>query len=211
MIMIAFLIGLVFSVPIGPLGMIMLKRSKEKGFWAGFSIVIIDSVAGFIFSLSFLIGIGQIEFEPNLKLAVQIIGLLFLLYIGIKEIFLKDSKSVVKNDISLNGKSVFSNILLVIGYYISNPTIWAFWINISVYANSNIFYDKNLLDYFLFSFLYALGSMTTQYASIKLMKKIVLHNKAAQVLKYVSLGLFVTTFGYFSYKVLENILGEVIK
>ncbi len=211
MIIIAFFIGLIFSVPIGPLGMIMLKRSKDKGFWAGFSIVIIDSVAGFMFSLFFLIGIGQIEFAPNVKLIAQIIGLLFLLYIGIKEVFLKNSKSVVEDDFSFNGKSLLSSILLVIGYYISNPTIWAFWINISVYANSNIFYNKNLIDYFLFSFLFALGSLTTQYISIKLMKNIVRYDKAAQALKYISSGLFVTTFGYFSYKVFENILGEVIK
>ncbi len=72
MIIIAFFIGLLFSIPIGPLGIIMLKRSVDKGFREGFSIAIIDSIAGFIFSLSILMGIGQVEFDPAIKLVAQI-------------------------------------------------------------------------------------------------------------------------------------------
>ncbi|PIQ10671.1 MAG: hypothetical protein COZ80_05555 [Ignavibacteria bacterium CG_4_8_14_3_um_filter_37_9] len=114
MIIIAFFIGLIFSVPIGPLGMIMLKRSVEKGFWEGFTIAIIDAFAGFIFSLSFLIGIGQVELDPTIKLIAQLIGLLFLSWIGIKEVFFKKNK--YEKIISLNKGSLLGNLLLIVFY-----------------------------------------------------------------------------------------------
>ena len=205
MIIIAFFIGLIFSVPIGPLGMIMLKRSTEKGFSAGFSIAIIDSIAGFIFSLTFLIGFSQIAIEPTIKLFAQVIGLLFLLFIGIKEIFFNKNKQNSKKNIALNKGSLIGNLLLVIGYYISNPTLWAFWINISVYANSNLISQKSLLNYILFSFLYALGILTTQYLAIKVMKNLDQFEKSKQTLKYVSTGLFVVTLSYFFYSSIHSI------
>ncbi len=205
MIIIAFFIGLIFSVPIGPLGMIMLKRSVEKGFWDGFSIAIIDSIAGFIFSLTFLIGFSQIELDPTFKLCTQVIGLLFLLFIGIKEIFFNANKQSIKKNIILNKGSLLGNLLLVIGYYISNPTLWAFWINISVYANTNLISQNSLHNYILFSFLYALGVLTTQYLAIKVMKNLDRFEKVKHTLKFVSSGLFVVTLSYFFYTSIKSL------
>jgi len=205
MIIIAFFIGLFFSVPIGPLGMIMLKRSVEKGFWSGFSIAIIDSIAGFIFSLAFLIGFSQVEIDPTYKLFAQVVGLLFLLFIGIKEIFFNVKKQNSKKNIILNNGSLLGNLLLVIGYYISNPTLWAFWINISVYANSNLITQNSLLNYILFSFLYALGVLSTQYVAIKMMKNLDQFEKTKHTLKYLSSGLFIATFSYFFYTSIKSI------
>lgn len=206
MIIIAFFIGLIFSVPIGPLGMIMLKRSVEKGFWEGFTIAIINAFAGFIFSLSFLIGIGQVELDPTIKLIAQLIGLLFLSWIGIKEIFLKNHKHQTEKNISLNKKSILRNLILVISYYISNPTLWAFWINISVYANTNLINESKLFNYVLFSFLYALGDLTTQYLAIQLMKNIERFEKTKIAIKYVSSGLLIVTLSYFFYFSIQSIV-----
>ena len=205
MIIIAFFIGLLFSVPIGPLGMIMLKWSVEKGFWSGFSIAIIDSIAGFIFSLTFLIGFSQVEIDPTFKLVAQVVGLLFLLFVGIKEIFFNTNKGNSKKNIALNKGSLLGNLFLVLGYYISNPTLWAFWINISVYATSNLIFQNSLPDYILFSFLYALGVLTTQYLAIKVMKNLDQFEKAKQTLKYVSSGLFIVTLSYFFYTSIKSI------
>ena len=205
MIIIAFFIGLVFSVPIGPLGMIMLKRSIDKGFWEGFSIAIIDAIVGFIFSLSFLIGIGQVELDPAIKLTAQLVGLLFLISIGIKEVFLKKHKHQTEKNILFNKGSFPGNLFLVIGYYISNPTIWAFWISISVYANNNLINEGNLFNFILFSFLYALGVLTTQYLAIQLMKNIERFEKARSTIKYVSSGIFIVTLSYFFYSSIQSI------
>jgi threonine/homoserine/homoserine lactone efflux protein len=203
MIIIAFFIGLIFSVPIGPLGMIILKRSVEKGFWEGFTIAIIDAIAGFVFSLSFLIGIGQLELDPTIKLIAQLLGLVFLFWIGIKEVFFKKNK--YEKNITLNKGSLLGNLILVIGYYIANPSLWAFWINVSVYANSNLLNERNLFNSILFSLFYALGVLTTQYLAIQLMKNIEQFEKVKIPIKYVSSFLFIVTFIYFFYTSLQSI------
>lgn len=203
MIIIAFFIGLIFSVPIGPLGMIILKRSVEKGFWEGFTIAIIDAIAGFVFSLSFLIGIGQLELDPTIKLIAQLLGLVFLFWIGIKEVFFKKNK--YEKNITLNKGSLLGNLILVIGYYIANPSLWAFWINVSVYANSNLLNERNLFNSILFSLFYALGVLTTQYLAIQLMKKIEQFEKVKIPIKYSSSFLFIVTFIYFFYSSIQSI------
>ncbi len=68
MIVLAFFIGLLFLIPLGPLGQTMLKRSMAQGFWQGFSIAIIDATAGFTISLIFLFGAGQLNIDPTLRL-----------------------------------------------------------------------------------------------------------------------------------------------
>ncbi len=203
MIIIAFFIGLIFSVPIGPLGMIILTRSVEKGFWEGFTIAIIDAIAGFVFSLSFLIGIGQLELDPTIKLIAQLLGLVFLFWIGIKEVFFKKNK--YEKNITLNKSSILGNLILVIGYYIANPSLWAFWINVSVYANSNLLNERNLFNSILFSLFYALGVLTTQYLAIQLMKNIEQFEKVKIPIKYFSSFLFIVTFIYFFYSSIQSI------
>lgn len=205
MIIFAFFIGLIFSVPIGPLGVIMLKRSIEKGFWAGFTIAIIDAIAGFIFSMSFLIGIGQIEFDPTIKLIAQLLGLMLLVSFGIKEVFFKKSISKTEKNISLKKSSLIGNLLLVIGYYVANPTLWAFWINISVFANSNLLGENSLFNSILFSLLYALGVLTTQYLAIQIMKNMEKFERVKRSLSYVSSGLFIATFSYFFYTTIKSL------
>jgi len=205
MIIFAFFIGLIFSVPIGPLGVIMLKRSIEKGFWAGFTIAIMDAIAGFIFSMSFLIGIGQIEFDPTIKLIAQIIGLIILLLLGIKEVFIKKNRNKTEKNISLNKISLLGNLLLVIGYYVANPTLWAFWVNISVYANSNLLGENTILNSIIFSLLYALGVLTTQYLAIQTMKNMEKFERVKKSLSYVSSSLFIATFSYFFYTTIKSI------
>ncbi len=206
MIILAFFIGLISSVPIGPLGMFMLKRTATDGFWDGFSIALLDAIAGFFFSLLFLIGIGQIEFDPMFKLIAQLLGLIILVFIFIKEIFFKKSKYQKVKTISLSSKSFLGNLLLVIGYYISNPTLWGFWINISVIAKSTILKENNIFNSIIFSLLYALGTLTTQYLAIQLiMKNMERFEKAKHTLKYVSTGIFIITFGYFFYYSLQEL------
>ena len=93
----------------------------------------------------------------------------------------------------------------MIGYYISNPTLWAFWINISVYANTNLISQNSLHNYILFSFLYALGVLTTQYLAIKVMKNLDRFEKVKHTLKFVSSGLFVVTLSYFFYTSIKSL------
>ncbi len=205
MIIAAFFMGLLFSVPLGPLGQIMLKRAVERGFWHGFSIALPDAAANFLFSAVFLVGMGQLAVNPTVKLTAQVAGLLFLLFVGIREIFFSPKRKSVKKELSLSSGMVVGNLLLVLGYYVSNPTSWAFWINFSAFINETIIVHQNLFNYIFFSALYALGVLTCQYFAILLFKKIGRLENVRIVVKHVSLGTFIITLSYFLYITVQDL------
>ena len=194
MIVLAFFIGLLFSIPLGPLGQIILKRSMDQGFWQGFSIAIMDAAAGFTICMIFLFSAGQLNFDPTLRLIAQIAGLLFLLLIGIREIFYP-----AKNKMPVSSSRLIENILVVFGYYISNPTIWVFWIYLTGLIFRFQIIEKTSEQYFVFSVLYALGVLACLYLSIMIIRKMKEFENARAVLKYFSTGAFVITFSYFFY------------
>ena len=204
MIIAAFFMGLLFSVPLGPLGQIMLKRTVERGFWHGFSIAIPDAAANFIFSAVFLIGMGQIALIPTVRMTAQVAGILFLLFVGIREIFFSPKRKSIKKEMSLSNSMVVGNLLLVLGYYVSNPTSWAFWVNFSAFINETIIVHQNLFNYIFFSALYALGVLTCQYFANLLFKKIGRLEKVSTALKYASSGVFVITLSYFFYITIQD-------
>jgi putative LysE/RhtB family amino acid efflux pump len=84
MVALAFIIGLIIAIPIGPLGQIIINRSLNRGFWHGFSLAIIDAFVNGILCVVFLYGISSLEMQPVLKLVLNIIGFTFLLFVGIK-------------------------------------------------------------------------------------------------------------------------------
>ena len=205
MIAFAFFIGLLFSIPLGPLGQIMLRRAMDQGFWQGFSIAIMDAAAGFTISLLFLFGAGQLNLDPTLRLIAQIAGLLFLIFIGIKEIFYPAKNKNTEKKVPVSGGRLIENILMVIGYYISNPTIWIFWINLAGFVYQFQIIEKNSEQYFVFSVLYALGVLACQYLAIILIRNMKKFDKTKATLKYLSSGAFVITFSYFFYLTLIDL------
>ena len=199
MIVLAFFIGLLFSIPLGPLGQIILKRSMDQGFWQGFSIAIIDAAAAFTISMIFLFSAGQLNIDPTLRLIAQIAGLLFLFFIGTKEIFLPAKNKRIEKKMPVSGGRLIENFLLVFGYYVSNPTIWVFWIYLAGFIFRFQIIEKTSEQYFVFSVLYALGVLACQYLAIMLIRKMKGFEKARAPLKYLSSGAFVIAFSYFFY------------
>jgi len=217
MIIAAFLLGIIYSVPLGPLGQIMLNRSVDKGFWHGYSLAIICAIADFIICEIFLIGTGNIILGPELKIALEIVGLILLFYFGVKELIfpvlkgqkvntnISNNKDTPQN-IKLTGKSLLKDFLLVTIYDISNPAIAAFWIGFSAIINQKFIYQHNWVNYFLFGLILFMGNLTCQYFSIIFAKKISKTISIKEIIKYISIPLYMATMSYFFYLVLHNIL-----
>jgi len=218
MIFIAFAVGLVISIPLGPLGQMMLNRAVNSGFWHGFSIAIMAAIADFIICEFFLIGTVSLgAISPWIKIALQLLGLAFLAYMGIKEIIIPMMKDKVRKTtenkeqsitkkLKLDEKSLLKNMALVISYYVSNPTYLAFWLSFSVLVNQKFIVQHDLLHYTLFSLFYTLGALSCQYLAIKTVQSAILKSKLMDVLKYVSVILYSGTILYFIYHVTQNII-----
>ncbi|MBW2039608.1 MAG: LysE family transporter [Deltaproteobacteria bacterium] len=216
MILAGFFIGFIYSIPLGPLGQIMLNRSIKRGFWHGFSIGIFGAIADFFLCEMFLIGMEGLNFSPKLKLIVQGIGVIFLAYVGIKEIILpllfkdkKDEKKEVNQSLHLNKsldrKCLLKNLFLVMGYHISNPTILAFWLNMSEVIKTTFIIHQTLFNYTVFSATLGMGILTCQYVSIVLAKKVTQFKNTIFSVRYVTFILFSLTMLYFIIKIIQDI------
>ena len=217
MIFIAFALGLIVSLPLGPIGQMMLNRLIDKGFWDGFSIAIIVTIVDFILCESFLIGtVSLSSFNPWIMIALQIAGLLFLTYIVIKEQILPivirrssktdlDHEEIVKN-IKLNKNTLFKNVFTVLIYYISNPTYLAFWLSFSVLVSQKFIIHHDLLHYTLFSLFFAFGALSVQYITILFVKKATKFGLKKEILNYVSIPIYSIAIIYFFYIITQNII-----
>lgn len=221
MIIIAFGLGLIISVPLGPLGQMMLNRVIYRGFWHGFSIAILSAIADFIVCEFFLVGTVSVgSLNPWIKIGLQIAGLLFLAYIGVKEIILplvgaqkyKATESTKKaaEKLRFDEKMMLKNIATVISYYVSNPTYLAFWLSFSVLINQKFIVIHDLLHFTLFSFFFAAGTLTCQYVAISLVKKAAKTSVKREILKYISIPLYSATIVYFFYLITRNLLHVLV-
>lgn len=221
MIFMAFGLGLIISVPLGPLGQMMLNRVVDRGFWHGFSIAILSSIADFIICEFFLVGTVSIgSFNPWIKIGLQIAGLLFLAYIGVMELILpmlkaKKHKAMentkkATEKLRFDKKTMLKNIVTVLSYYISNPTYLAFWLSFSVLINQKFIVHHDLLHFTLFSFFFAAGTLTCQYVAILLVKKAAKTGVKREILKYISIPLYSATIVYFFYLVTQNLLHVLV-
>jgi len=215
MIFIAFILGLIISVPFGPIGQVMLNRSIDKGFWHGLSIAIIVTIVDFMLCEFSLMGTVSLSLvNPWIMLALQIAGLFFLSYIGVKELILPliknrkkkadlDNKEIV-NNIKLDKNTFFKNIVTVLIYYVSNPTYLAFWLSFSVLINQKFIINHDLLHYTLFSSFFAIGAFSSQFVAILFVKKATKLGLKKEILKYISIPLYSITIIYFLYTIAEN-------
>ena len=221
MILSAFGLGLFYSIPLGPLGQIMLNRAVNKGFWFGFSIAIIAALVDFFMCETFLMGITTIgALSPSLQVAFQVAGLVFLVYIGIREFLFsskfsskkerKDINISVYNEISiedrLNGKVILKDVFLVGIYYLSNPTYIAFWLTFSSLINQKFIYHHDMSNYIIFGIAFSFGVLACQYISIMIARKLGSINILKGFLRYVSIPLYSISIIYFFYRVICNVI-----
>ncbi|MDO8609203.1 MAG: LysE family transporter [bacterium] len=124
------LLGFSVAAPVGPIGILCINRTINKNFAAGFVSGLGAATADLIYGLIAGLGLTLIStFLIDQKLWIQLIGLVFLIYLGIKTIIKKDNniefKSVADKGLL---KDYFSTLILTI----TNPITILFFI--AVYA-----------------------------------------------------------------------------
>lgn len=120
------LLGFSVAAPVGPIGVLCINRTINKNFAAGFVSGLGAATADLIYGLIAGLGLTAIStFLIDQKMWIQLIGLVFLIYLGIKTIIKKDSdiefKSVVDKGLL---KDYFSTLILTI----TNPVTILFFI-----------------------------------------------------------------------------------
>lgn len=85
-------LGFSVAAPVGPIGILCINKTIHKNFTAGFVSGLGAATADLIYGLMAGLGLTVIStFLINQKLWIQLIGLIFLIYLGMKTIIKKDS------------------------------------------------------------------------------------------------------------------------
>lgn len=119
------IIGVTIAAPVGPIGILCIKRTLEQGKWIGFvsglGAATADGVYGIIAGLGLTV---IIHFLTGISIWLQLIGGVFLLYLGIQMLRAKPAHEAAK---ASRGKTPLKAYLSTLFLTITNPvTILSF-------------------------------------------------------------------------------------
>jgi len=140
------IIGFSIAAPVGPIGVLCIKRTLHSGRLAGLFSGLGAALADAFYGMIAAFGLSAVA---NLLLSAQwwlrIVGGLFLIYLGVK-IFLEKPKSI---DSALNEGRFIKNFTSTFGLTLTNPmTIFSFmavFAGLGLGSESKNFQDASLL------------------------------------------------------------------
>lgn len=129
------IVGLVVSTPIGPMGVLCVQRTLNKGKSSGFSSGMGIATADAIFALIAGLGISFIiHFLSEQQLIIKMIGGLVITFIGLKIFIANPVKQLKKH--RREGKNLFEDFISILFMALSNPlTIFLY---IAIFAGLNL-------------------------------------------------------------------------
>lgn len=152
-LLVGVLLGFAAAIPLGPVNAVVISQSMKRDFIHGFVAGIAAAVLDFLFCLVGLLGIALITVNiARYETPLKIIAGLIMLLIGWR-LFLTSKKPVVpkaeKLPTSFTPKPIFQVVLL----YVSNPSLYFWWIWAAGWASSHGW----ILNYSLAPYLFALS------------------------------------------------------
>ena len=118
------IIGFSIAAPVGPIGVLTIKRTLTNGRTSGFVTGLGAAMADTVYGIVAAFGLTAISsFLLTQALWIKLIGGLFLLYLGIKSFVTKPASKAA----SVNSKGLFHNFISTFFLTITNPaTILSF-------------------------------------------------------------------------------------
>ncbi len=214
--MVAFLvgglIGLVVSIPIGPINVTVISKGFKQGFKNAFAVGLGASAMDFLYSGASMLGLSAIVHKIEVNVIFQIIGFLLLLYLGIRDVTTKIESFRYENFVPKNGR-FHSAFLVGVFMYISNPTLVAFWITLSGMIQSSGTIVNSLGDGMLFALGVGSGTALWYYSLLKAIfwKRDSFKAETLTVLSKISGYIMLAFSAYIGYELLIHFLRHGIK
>lgn len=135
------IIGFSIAAPVGPIGLLCIQRTLNKGKLSGFISGMGAATADAVYGIIAALGLTLIsDFLINQQNWLKLLGGFFLIYLGINIFISRNSKkSEIKENIS--GNSLFKDYLSTFFLTITNPvTVLAF---LAIFTSLNIIGNSN--------------------------------------------------------------------
>jgi L-lysine exporter family protein LysE/ArgO len=170
-VLFGILIGFAAAIPLGPVNVFVVSQTLRHDFFHGLLAGITTSVMDFVYCLIALVGFFNISIDPAPYLPVMKgIATVLLVIIGYRlirqsrkmEIPAIQEKQVIKPTRPIVG---------VLALYISNPTLYAFWIAIAGTATAHHIVTNRGWMPIVFAFSCSLGSLLWYLVLVRYVSK----------------------------------------
>jgi threonine/homoserine/homoserine lactone efflux protein len=146
----AVILSYFMSIPVGPVGVLCVRRTLENGKWPGFIVGLGASFSDTFYASVIAFNITIISsFIEQYRIYIQVIGIFILFFVGIKSLFFDEFKKYNEKYIYKNVISDFLNSFII---NITNPSII-----ISFGALLVAFHIDKLLTNATFSIMFTIG------------------------------------------------------
>jgi len=122
------IIGISVAAPLGPIGVLCINRTLENGFINGFISGLGAATADLFYGIIAALGISILSsFLLQIQFPIRIIGILFILFLGLKYLFKKErNNKVIKNNKTIGISSYTTTFILTL----TNPLTILFFTGI---------------------------------------------------------------------------------
>lgn len=136
------------SIPLGPIGVLIIQKTIHKGKLAGFISGMGAAVADMVYATIAAFGLGiVINFIKTQEFYLQLIGSIFLVYVGMR-IFLTNPVKQIRGRQKTGKKGMLGDFLSIFFLTASNPI--AVFVFVAVFAGASIFGQNPTLQIELF-------------------------------------------------------------
>ncbi|MGQ1909291.1 LysE family translocator [Marinifilum sp. RC60d5] len=141
-------VGLMVSIPLGPIGVLIIQKTIQKGRLAGFISGMGAAVADMFYATVAAFGLGIVlNFIKTQEFYLQLIGSIFLVYVGMR-IFLTNPVKQIRGAKKTGKKGMLGDFLSIFFLTASNPI--AVFVFVAVFAGTSIFGSNPTLRIELF-------------------------------------------------------------
>ena len=195
---IGFVIGFIAAIPLGPVNVFVISQTMKRDFLHGFVGGITACVLDTIYCLVAILGISRItsdyaRYGPALKVPASLF-LAFLAWRLLRQARREPAARENKTESKLSPKPVIGVFLM----YISNPSIYAFWIAVAGMATSHGWVSQVGTTPILFAIVCGLGGsawylILTRYVATHH------HQFSPKTFRAIILGLAIVLFAFAGY------------
>ena len=211
-LLVGLLIGIVLSIPIGPINVAVISRGFKQGFSRAFAVGLGASVMDFLYCGAALLGLSAIVHKLEVNIFIQAIGFLVLLYLGIRDISTKIESFRDETVVPREGR-FHSAFLIGVFMYVSNPMLVAFWITLGGIIQSTGTFINGITDGAIFALGVGSGTALWYYLLLKAIfwKRDSFKPETLTVLSKISGFIMLGFSGYIGYELLNHFLRHGIR
>ena len=170
-LIVGLITGFLISIPVGPINVAVVNTFIKHDFKSAIAIAIGGSLMDFVYFIVFLSGLSLFDFSPRTTLTLKIMGVVFLLIFGVRDVLVK--KEYFKQDPGLEKKapSLLGFFLLGVVIYSSNPTLLATMSGLAALMRSWSLFASDFNNNFMLSFGLGIGSACWSYLILVVVRK----------------------------------------